>query len=90
MNRKDVISSIAAHTGSSAAESERFVEALEKVLIESVGRGEKVHLPGILSVERVERAARTGRNPQTGEVLEIPARLGVKATPGSRLKATAG
>ena len=57
------------------------------MLVEAVGRGEKVQLPGLLSVERVERAARTGRDPQTGATLEIPAGYGVKVTAGSRLKA---
>lgn len=90
MNRKEVISSIALRTGSGAAQVEGFVAALEQVLIESVGRGEKVQLPGILSVERVDRAARTGRHPRTGESLDIPAGFGVRATVGSRLKAAAG
>lgn len=90
MNRKEVISSIALRTGSSASQVEGFVAALEQVLLEAVARGEKVQLPGVLTVERVERAARTGRNPQTGEVLDIPAGHAVKATAGSRLKAAAG
>ena len=90
MNRKEVISSIALRTGSSTDQVEGFLAAFEQVLLESVSRGEKVQLPGVLSVERVERAARTGRNPRTGEALDIAAGFGVKATPGSRLKAAAG
>lgn len=86
MNRREVISSIAQRTGASQADSERALGALEDILIDAVSRGEKVQLPGILSVERVERAARAGRNPQTGETIDIPAGFGVKATPGSRLK----
>ncbi len=86
MNRKEVVSSIAQRAGLSAAQVDRVLTELDQVLVEAVGRGEKVQLPGLLSVERVERAARTGRNPQTGATLEIPAGYGVKVTAGSRLK----
>ncbi len=86
MNRKEVVSSIAQRAGLPAAQVDRVLTELDQVLVEAVGRGEKVQLPGLLSVERVERAARTGRNPQTGATLEIPAGYGVKVTAGSRLK----
>ena len=75
MNRKEVVSSIAQRAGLPAAQVDRVLTELDQVLVEAVGRGEKVQLPGLLSVERVERAARTGRNPQTGATLEIPAGL---------------
>jgi len=48
--------------------------------------GDEVAMTGFLSLERVERAARTGRNPRTGESIDIPAGFGVKASPGSGLK----
>jgi DNA-binding protein HU-beta len=86
VNRKEVVSSIAQRAGLPAAQVDRVIAELDQVLVEAVGRGEKVQIPGLLSVERVERAARTGRNPQTGATLEIPAGFGVKVTAGSRLK----
>ncbi|MFW1396766.1 HU family DNA-binding protein, partial [Vibrio parahaemolyticus] len=46
--------------------------------------------PGWLSVERTERAARKGRNPQTGEEIQIKAGYSVKLSAGSKLKAAAG
>jgi DNA-binding protein HU-beta len=46
-----------------------------------------VTVPGLLTAERVERAERNGRNPQTGEALVIAASSGVKLTPVSSLKA---
>ncbi|PSU28838.1 HU family DNA-binding protein, partial [Photobacterium phosphoreum] len=46
----------------------------------------KVQLVGWLTVERTDRAARPGRNPQTGEAIQIPAGHGVKFTAGSKLK----
>jgi DNA-binding protein HU-beta len=86
MNRKEVVSSIAQRTGMPATQVDSVLTELDQVLRESVGRGEKVQIPGLLTVERVERAARTGRNPQTGEQIDIPAGFGVKVTAGSRLK----
>jgi DNA-binding protein HU-beta len=90
MNRKEVVSSIAQRSGLSAASVDTVLTELDQVLLEAVGRGEKVQLPGLLTVERVERSARTGRNPRTGEQIDIPAGHGVKVTAGSRLKDAAG
>jgi len=90
VNRKEVVESLALRTGAPKAQAEEVLSAFEQVLLEAVGRGEKVQLPGVLTVERVDRSARTGRNPQTGEELQIPAGYGVKATAGSKLKAAAG
>ncbi|MDU5062488.1 MAG: HU family DNA-binding protein, partial [Actinomyces sp.] len=56
------------------------------VLIDSLSKGEPVKVTGLMSVERVERAARTGRNPRTGEEIQIPAGYGVKISAGSTLK----
>lgn len=90
MNRKEVVSSIAQRSGFAASTVDTVLTELDQVLLEAVGRGEKVQLPGLLTLERVERAARTGRNPRTGEEIEIPAGRGVKVTAGSRLKEAAG
>jgi DNA-binding protein HU-beta len=65
------------------------LDALFEVFETSVSKGEKVSIPGWLAVERTERAARTGRNPQTGAAIEIPAGHSVKLTAGSKLKAAA-
>jgi len=49
--------------------------------------GNKVTIPGYLSVEKGHRAARTGRNPQTGATIQIAATNTVKVSAGSKLKA---
>ncbi len=90
MNRSEVASSIALRTGVSVQTAVQMLGAFEQVLLEAVGRGEKVQLPGILSVEPVERRARTGHNPRTGEPMEIPARTTVKLSAGARLKSATG
>ncbi|WP_375003874.1 HU family DNA-binding protein [Aeromicrobium sp. CTD01-1L150] len=89
MSRSDLVSALAEKAGTSKTDADSVLSALADTLLDAVGKGEKVSIPGILSVERVERAARTGRNPATGETIEIPAGYGVKVSAGSKLKAAA-
>lgn len=86
VNRSELVSALATRAGVSNAEADKVLGALQDVLVEQVSSGEKVQITGFLSVERVDRAARTGRNPATGAELQIPAGHGVKITPGSALK----
>lgn len=87
LNRKALVAALAAETDATATDAGRFLDSLESVLIKALEDGDKVQLPGFLTVETVERKARTGRNPQTGEAMEIKAGKSVKLTAGSRLKA---
>ena len=89
ISRSDLVSALAEKAGTTKTDADGVLSALADVLIDAVSKGEKVSIPGILSVERVERAARTGRNPATGETIEIPAGFGVKVSAGSKLKAAA-
>ena len=86
LNRSDLVSAIAAKADLSKADADKALAALQDVLVDSLGKGEAVKVTGLLSVERVERAARTGRNPRTGEEISIPAGYGVKISAGSLLK----
>ena len=89
MNRTDLASTIAQRTGVSVKDATAVIAGFNDVILEAIGRGEKVQLPGLLTIERVERSARTGRNPRTGESMEIPASFGAKLSAGSALKAAA-
>jgi DNA-binding protein HU-beta len=89
INRSDLVSALADKAGTTKSDADSVLSALADVLLDAVSKGEKVSIPGILSVERVERSARTGRNPSTGETIEIPAGYGVKVSAGSKLKAAA-
>jgi DNA-binding protein HU-beta len=89
LSRNDLVAALAAKTGSTKKDVDEFVTAFAELVIDSVAQGEKISIPGVLSVERVQRAARTGRNPATGETIDIPAGYGVKVSAGSRLKAAA-
>jgi len=88
-NRSDVVAEVAKKADVSQASVNNVLDALFEVFEASVAVGEKITIPGWLAVERTDRAARTGRNPQTGETIQIPAGHSVKLTAGSKLKAAA-
>jgi DNA-binding protein HU-beta len=89
LNRTEFVAAVAAESGQSQAAVNGVVEAFFAVLATSLGEGTKVSIPGWMAVERTHRAARAGRNPQTGEAIEIRASNGVKLSAGSKLKAAA-
>ena len=87
MNRSELVAAVAAKTENSQVAVNAVLDAVFDVFVETITQGEKVSIPGWLAVERTDRAARTGRNPQTGEAIQIPAGHSVKLTAGSKLKA---
>jgi len=89
LNRTELVAAVAAESGQSQAAVNGVFDSLFAVLATSVGEGTKVSIPGWLAVERTHRAARAGRNPQTGEAIQIKASYGVKVSAGSKLKAAA-
>ncbi|QPK80765.1 HU family DNA-binding protein [Schaalia sp. ZJ405] len=86
VNRTELVAQIADRTDLTKVQADAALGAFQDVLVESLAKGEAVKVTGLLSVERVERAARTGRNPRTGEEIQIPAGYGVKLSAGSNLK----
>ncbi|MCI1676359.1 MAG: HU family DNA-binding protein [Ancrocorticia sp.] len=86
LNRTELIAKVAEKAGLTKTESDKALSALQDVLVESLEAGETVKITGLMAIERTERAARKGRNPRTGEEIEIPAGYGVKLTAGSALK----
>ncbi|KEY36783.1 DNA-binding protein HU, partial [Cutibacterium acnes] len=62
------------------------VRALPAATPAALAKGEKVQLPGLFTAETVERPARNGRNPRTGESMTIPAHKAVKISASSTLK----
>ena len=87
LNKTDLVAAIAAESGQSQAAVSGVVVAFFNVVAKSVGSDTKVSIPGWISFERTSRAARTGRNPATGETIQIAASKGVKISAGSKLKA---
>ncbi len=87
LNRTDLVAAVAAESGQSQGAVNGVLDALFSTLAKSVAEGSEVSIPGWLKVEQTSRAARTGRNPQTGEPIQIAASKGVKISAGSKLKA---
>lgn len=90
VNRTDLVAAIAEKASLTKTQADAALSAFQEVLVSSLGKGEAVKVTGLLSAERVERAARTGRNPRTGEEISIPAGYGVKLSAGSTLKSAVG
>lgn len=86
MNKSELVAAIAEQAGVTQGDADSVVNAFFDVVSTTVAKGEKVQLPGWLSVERTIRSARTGRNPQTGEEIKIPETPAVKLSAGSKLK----
>jgi Bacterial nucleoid DNA-binding protein len=63
-----------------------MLSAFEACVTKAVASGEKVQLPGFLTFDRAERAARTGRNPATGAEIRIPAATVPRVKAGKTFK----
>jgi len=88
MNRSELVAAVAAETGHTQAAVNGVVDAIFDVVTSELNKGTKVSIPGWLSFERTHRAARMGRNPQTGAAIQIAASNSVKVSAGSKLKAS--
>jgi len=87
LNKTELVAALAAATGQSQTVVGGVVDAFFATVAETVAAGGKVTIPGWLAAESTATAARTGRNPQTGAEIKIPAGKRVKLTAGSKLKA---
>ncbi|CAB4714412.1 MAG: integration host factor subunit alpha [Actinobacteria bacterium] len=86
MNHTDLRKAVAAATGLSGADADRAVTATLATIADALAARDKVTLPGFGTFETRERAARTGRNPQTGAALEIAASTSPAFKPATALK----
>lgn len=73
MNKVDFVATVAEKAGISKKDAGKVVDAFAGVVTEALTKGEKVSLVGFGTFEVKERAAREGRNPQTGETMQIAA-----------------
>ena len=87
MNKKELVNAMAAKTDTSGAAADRAVNALVEIISDALKKGDSLTLPGFGTFEVRERAARTGRNPKTGEELKIAASRVPAFKPGAALKA---
>jgi DNA-binding protein HU-beta len=89
MNRSELVVEVARRTGLLAADVSIAMDGLKDALADAIRRGEKVTIPGFLTVESVGRAERQGRHPRTGEPMTVPAGFSAKLTAGQTLKSAA-
>ena len=86
MNKTELITAVAEKAEISKKDSEKALKAFIDVVTEELKKGEKVQLVGFGTFETSKRAAREGRNPQTGETMKIAASVAPKFKPGKALK----
>ncbi len=86
MNKADLVEAIANATDLSKSKTDEVVGALVATVIKAVAKGDSVQLVGFGTFGSGKRAARTGRNPRTGETIKIAAAKTVKFTAGKAFK----
>ncbi len=86
MNKAELITALADQTDQTKAEVTGTLDALLEIVSATLAQGGKLQLTGFGSFETHHRAARAGRNPQTGEAIEIAEATLPKFTPGKLLK----
>ncbi len=86
MNKKDVVSAVAAKADMSKKDVEMVIEGLLDVITEALQKGDQVAFTGFGTFSAAKRAARDGFNPSTGEKIKIPATVVPKFKAGKSLK----
>lgn len=86
MNKAQLVEQLASDMGLTKADCERVVDHTIETVKKAVKKGDDVTLVGFGTFTRSKRKARTGRNPQTGEAIKIPACVVPKFRPGKAFK----
>ncbi len=86
MNKTELINAVAEASELSKKDATKAVDSVFDTILDALKNGEKIQLIGFGNFEVRERSARKGRNPQTGEEIEIPASKVPAFKPGKALK----
>ena len=86
MNKAELVEALAKKTNATKKVTEESLNSLIEVITEELAKGEKIQLVGFGTFEVIKRAARKGKNPQTGEEIKIPASKSPKFKAGKALK----
>lgn len=86
MNKAELIEKIASETNTTKAQVERIMDSCWDCIRKTVKKGDEVKLVGFGTFTKAKRQARTGRNPQTGKTIKIPATWYPKFRPGAEFK----
>ena len=87
MNKTELIAKIAEGAGLSKVDAKKALDAAVEATVAALKKGEKVQVPGIITLAVEKRDARKGINPATKQAITIPAKKVVKAKVGSELAA---
>jgi DNA-binding protein HU-beta len=85
MNKTELVAAIAKDSKLTKADAEKALNALIGVVGKALKKGEKVTIPGFVTISKVKRSARSGRNPQTGKEIKIAAKNVAKFKAGKTL-----
>ncbi len=88
MNKSELVEAVAKAADISKAAAERALSSIIDAVVKTVTKGDTVTLVGFGTFKSAKRAARTGKNPKTGEALKIAATTVPKFTAGATFKAT--
>ncbi len=86
MTKGDLVTLVATQAGTTGADTERVLNSFRDVIQAKLKAGEEIAYPGLGKFSRVERKARTGRNPQTGATIKVKASKAPKFTSAAGLK----
>ena len=81
MNRRELVNAVAAQSGKTSREVEGVLKSFQDVVTHVVAKGEQVNISGFCKFVKVDRPARMGRNPATGEAIKIKASKKARITP---------
>lgn len=85
MNKADLINEVALSTGLTKAKTGEVIDSITKAMSETLTKGDKVTLVGFGTFSISTRKSRKGRNPKTGQVIDIPSKNVVRFKSGSYL-----
>ncbi|MDR2870433.1 MAG: HU family DNA-binding protein [Deferribacteraceae bacterium] len=86
MNKQELVDKVSKKVGLTKKDTQSVVDTLIESIMDTLKKGNSVTLVGFGSFKVVKRAARKGRNPQSGKSIDIPARKTPKFTPGKLFK----
>ncbi|MDR0454478.1 MAG: HU family DNA-binding protein [Deferribacteraceae bacterium] len=86
MNKQELVDKVAKKAEVPKKNTQAVIDAMTEAIMETVKKGDKVTLVGFGTFSSIKRAARTGRNPQTGKEIKIAARKAPKFSAGKSFK----
>lgn len=86
LKKSDLINAVSEEHGITKADVTRVIDSLQSNIVQAVSEGKRVQMTGFATFEPVQRSARVGRNPKTGERVDIPAKRSVKISPSQSFR----